>query len=98
MGSSYNNLNVSATITSMDANKKLLPANVGGAFGYANSTYLNDITVAPNLMAKTNVGGLVGFLEHSIIDSVVVEFANAGQTGANTLSLIGEKNIGGLVG
>ena len=98
MGSAYSDLNVVATINGLDENNNRVKANVGGAFGYTNSTFFSNIVVAPNLQSKTNVGGLVGHSEHSLFDGIIVEFANAGQRGINTLSLISEGNVGGLIG
>ena len=92
------NLVVASNIVSVDETSKPYKANVGGAFGYANSTLIDNVTVVTALHGHSNIGGIVGNAEHSIITESAVEFANQGQTGASTIAISGYNNVGGIVG
>lgn len=92
------NLVVASSIVSVNESAQPYKANIGGAFGYSNSTLMENITVATVLRGHSNVGGIIGKAEHSIIMNSAVEFANQGQTGANTIAISGYNNVGGLVG
>ncbi len=95
---SVKDLVVASSIVSIDEQAKPYKANVGGAFGYANSTLIDNVEVSTILRGHSNVGGIVGRADHSIITSSMVEFANQGQVGASSIAISGYNNVGGIVG
>ena len=93
------NLSVAPNIVSVDKDNNLLPANVGGVVGYSHSTLIDKVEVLPvSLQTYSNVGGIIGYAYASSIQQSVVEFANLGQTGIDTVSITAKQNIGGMVG
>lgn len=93
------NLSVAPNIVSVDKDNNLLPANVGGVVGYSHSTLIDKVEVLPvSLQTYSNVGGIIGYAYASSIQQSVVEFANLGQTGIDTVSITAKQNVGGMVG
>lgn len=93
------NLSVAPNIVSVDKDNNLLPANVGGVVGYSHSTLIDKVEVLPvSLQTYSNVGGIIGYAYASSIQQSVVEFANLGQIGIDTVSITAKQNIGGMVG
>ena len=97
-GGSISDVVVGAAIISVDENGKPHKANIGGVAGYTNSTLISGVAVIPGLYGHSNVGGIVGYAEHSEIRDSIVEFANQGQIGESTISMAAYTNIGGMVG
>ncbi len=99
MFKSLYNLNVVANITSITNGNNALPANIGGVVGYSDSTLADNIEVIPvKLYGYKNIGGVFGFANASHIMSSLVEFANQGQTGIDTATIVGATNVGGMIG
>lgn len=92
------NLYVSASVAALDENQKPLVANIGGVAGKSSSTLISNVVVSPSLIGYSNIGGIIGFADHSSITNSAVEFANSGVEGLNTIAISGYTNVGGLIG
>lgn len=92
------NLIVTASIVALDEIELPALANIGGIAGKSSSTLISGVTVLPSIYGHSNIGGIVGYAEHSTITYSSVEFANAGQTGLGTIAITGYTNVGGMIG
>ena len=72
---------------------------VGGLSGGAVDAKINNVTVrAKAIRGLYQVGGMVGQAEAITIYNSVVQFVNDGATGINAANIVGQSDIGGMIG
>lgn len=72
---------------------------IGGVAGYGKDSKISNITVrVVNAQAERNIGGILGIADNVYVYTDVVQFVNGGLTGLQASGIIGQTNLGALIG
>ena len=97
-------LSVAASIVVLDEDGNYSRGNIGGVVGAALDPYIEKVVSYPILRALENVGGIIGYINRTfayqseIKDCIVYLVEGYNKTGEDRTSIIGQNNVGGMVG